>query len=422
MKIDSTMKKKKFFFKQQLLVLMAVLCLASCKKDDENYLGTLEVQIALKEGLKNISIADLTISVLNTVDNTKVEGQSDSTGNYVFLDLPAGLYNITVSETREEANYALSGSVTGIQVKRQEVSAETLTLDAVEPNAGLVIKEVYYGGAADGYASLFKDQFIEIFNNSAEVIFADGLYIANLYGETGNASSKHPITEELDISKYVYADFIDQIPGDGTQFPVQPGSSIVIALNAVNFKEGNPKEAFAVDNTGADLERYSVDWRENQGLTGNAYFDLENPAVPNMINIYMNNGLWLFDLYGTSVVIFRQDNAFTENDIVTYVKEGTTSEVFLTKISVDTILDGAEFLENSGAAAYKRIPTTVDSGFNFLKADGGAFYSSMSMQRKIDEVRSTRFGRLLLQDTNDSSVDFESIASPNQRGYDGITY
>lgn len=414
--------KHRNILKQTILysAMLISTLFVSCSDDDseDSFLGDLAINLKTLTENEEIDLTEITVSLYNTVDNVEREKVTDATGKVVFLDLPAGTYTATVSYYVESEDYTLGGTQANIVVESNKEVQANIELSASNPNGGLVIKEIYYGGANDGYVSLFKDQFIEIFNNSSEVIYADGLYIANLYGETGVAGNEHPITNVLDVTEYVYADFIDQVPGNGTDYPIAPGKSIVIALNAINFKEDNPKAEYAVDNTGADLERYSVTWREEQGEQPNPYFDFDNPAVPNMNNIYMNSSLWLFNTYGAGVVIFRKEAEFSQSDIVSYVKDnGTAQEVFLTKVTVADIIDGVEILENSQAAAFKRIPETVDKGFSYLKADGGAFYSSISVRRKIDEKRSALFNRWVLKDTDNTGVDFESIPLPDPKGY-----
>ena len=400
------------------LILSAIF--TACN-DDENYLGSLQVTVLLKEGLKNISIENIPVLVTNTTDNTQHSLITDINGA-VFVDgLAAGTYNITISAKNEEGNYYLSGTQNNVVINTEHETTVVIELKATIPGTGLVIKELYYNGAADNYVSLFKDQFVELVNNSDETIYADGLFFANLHGETGGYSEEHPITEYLSNAEYVYADWIEQVPGTGNEYPIEPGKSFVIALNAINFKEGNPVPEKAVDNTGSDLERYSVKWLENKGLSGNEYFDLDNPMVPNMRNIFILDGLdhCLLELNGPGVVIFRRDEDFSDSDIITYTKKDEEeTEVKIMKIPVADIIDGVDCLENSGAVNFKRIPENIDAGFISLSNDGQLFYSSKSIRRKVDEELTNMLGRLVLMDTNNSTVDFEAINLPDQRGYD----
>ena len=414
----SFLQINKPIFANVLFTLLASLMLFSCDDDDVlPNLGTLEVQLTLASGLSEIPLTDIPVKIMNTTDNAELTVNTDASAKVVFENLAAGTYNIVISQSADD--YTLSGTANNITIISQETTTETVEINAVNPDGGLVIKEVYSVGAADGFVSLFKDQFIEIFNNSAETLYADGLYICNLHGETGNAGDDTPISSVLSTDEFIYADAIDQIPGNGEDYPVEPGKSIVIALNAVNFKEGNPQSDKALDNTDVTLERYSVAWLEQQGRTGNPFLDLDNPGVPNMTNVYIHEAtnFYSFFAYGTGAALVSSDISFTESDIVDYTKPGSTNTFRLMRIPVDKVLDGVDILENSQAADYKRFPSVIDAGFHYLKADGNAFYSGMSSRRIKDETASARFGRVILQDTNNSSVDFEAIDFPDKYGY-----
>ncbi|MEM9858244.1 MAG: DUF4876 domain-containing protein [Bacteroidota bacterium] len=397
---------------------MAVVIVSSCSDDDAvPNLGTLEIQLQLASGLSDIPLSNIPVKITNAIDNSELEANTDASGQVIFENIAASTYNVIVTQSNDD--YTLSGTANDIVVTRQETINQAVEINAVNPNAGLVIKEIYSVGANDGFASLFKDQFIEIFNNSSETLFADGLYIANLFGETGDTGEDTPITDILDIDEFLYANLIDQIPGSGQDYPVESGKSIVIALNAVNYKEGNPQADKALDNTDATLERYSVAWLLDQGRDGNNIFDLDNPNVPNMNNIYIYEAtnFYLFNTYGVGALLISKDASFSDSDIVDYTRPGSSSTFKLMKVPVDKVLDGVEILENSQAASFKRMPNTIDAGFHFVNADGNAFYSGKSSRRIKDETASARFGRVILQDTNNSGVDFESLDFPDKYGY-----
>ncbi len=397
------------------------LILSACNDEDDNYLGTLNVNVVLKKGLSDMSIVDLPVVATNTIDNTEFTANTDSNGIAVFTDLAAGTYNVMISFKNEKKDYVLNGTKNNIIVNAGKETNVSIELDAANPKGGFVIKELYYNGADDNYVSMFKDQFVEIFNNSNKVLYADGLYFANLHGETGGYSQENPITNYLPIDKYVYADWIEQIPGSGKDYPIQPGKSFVIAHNAMNFKDGNATPDKAVDNSNADFERYSVKWLEGKGESGNSYFDLDNPDVPNTTNIFIIKGLdhMLMETLGTGAIIFRKKDSFSDKDVVTYNKnDDAKTEVKVMRIAVKDIIDGVECLENTGAVNFKRLPNGIDAGFQALSDDGQLFYSGKSVRRKINNAASKRFGHVVIMDSNNSSVDFEVIDAPDQRGYD----
>ncbi|PNW29877.1 hypothetical protein BKP44_01775 [Formosa algae] len=398
-----------------IAVVLLVTGVMGCSEDDSiANLGDLQVQLELVTGLSDISLEGVEVSVTNTVDNATIESITDANGSVLFTNLSVGTYTVVATNTTDD--YTLSGTANNVSVSIQETTVATVEVNAVNSDGGLVIKEVYSSGS--GYITLFKDSFIEIFNNSAETLYADGMYIANIYGDTG-MSGDTALYSVLTDSDYVYTDVMSQIPGDGTDYPIASGQSIVIALNAVNYKEGSTAPDTQLNNTDATLEHYSIDWLEAQGRAGNSFFELDNPAVPNMTNIYMFNETNFFRLAtaSSSVVLISNEATFSDSDIVDYTESGSTTTYKLMKISVDQVIDAVDILDNSGAADFKRIPSALDGGFTYVNADGAISYTGLSSRRKIDDVASDRFGRTILIDTNNSTVDFEAIDFPDKYGY-----
>lgn len=410
-----------------LSVILSPVLFYGCQTEKENFLGSMSVQLSLKEGLGDILLENINVVLTNMEDNSVRESLSNENGLVEFTDIPAGSYNISVSESREEGEYILSGSADNILVEMGQNTYLTITIDAINPSSGLVIKEVYYAGTSQPV--YFKDQFIEIFNNSSEIIYADGLYVAHLLmHSTWNATT--PYSQFLDLNEHVYADFIEQVPGNGMDYPVEPGKSIIITLNAMNFKEDNPQPDRAIDMTIADFERYGVNWLEEQGRIPNYTFDFDNPDVTNMEPVFLstngyNPSFFMMYIAGPSMVIFRKDEAFTSDDLVLYEytnASGTPTEVEIMKIPVPLIIDGVDFLDHAEEGDWKRLPASIDASFNYLRPDGRASYSFMSLRRKIDQQASSRFGRVVLQTTRNSFADFEAITNPDPRGYDNITF
>lgn len=416
---------KKLFLNSTILAvivsLSSLLLFTSCDKENpEDLLGSISVQLKLKEGLKDIALNNINITLFNTQDNVEIKSFSDQDGKVVFGALPAGSYNITVSESREGGEYTLTGTLNDIVVAMKNETVVELVLDALVSNAGLVIKELYFVGANDGYASLFKDQFIEIFNNSSEVIYADGLYVGHLLPDK-NLPKPFSEMPGLDLENKIYFEWVYQIPGNGTQYPIQPSQGFMIALNAINFKEGRPNPEKSVDNSIADMETYAAAWLESQGKTPHIW-DMDNPNVPNATPIFLLDPMnfFLLDLSDPAVVIFRKEAKFTEADLYNFKytnNYGSPADLNLLTIPTSIVIDGVEVLANSTRNKWKRLPAFIDASFAYILADGGAYYSGQSLRRKIDKNASAKFGRTILQDLNNSQIDFEMITYPDAKGY-----
>lgn len=405
------MKNKfKSFLKVTLAVAIA-FGFAACNDDDEVKLANLNVTVDIANTFTGLSAANMYVYVTNTSDNGVDSALTDANGLATFEDLAPGTYNISASMelTKEEAG-AASGYYEEMTLNATKNNEEliggfdhevTITLDG-EPSSSLVISELYFNGTMVDFL-LYKSQFIELYNNSAEVVYADGLYIAML-APTRNGSGASEVPLALDLTEKVYAQKIMRVPGSGTDYPVQPGETILIALNAVDYSNGgtstNP------DLSVATLETYATAWMESLGRSG-SYDDVDNIDVPNMECIYINQtyGWMQFDAATPSVALFRNES-FTVTE-VTDPAAGTPAEIYeiYAEINVDDIIDGIDMMLNAESGDFKRLPTSVDAGFNYI--DG--YFTGKSVKRKTEK---TVDGRVILKDTNNSTNDLEVIDTP----------
>ncbi|HCT94188.1 MAG: hypothetical protein A2X19_08970 [Bacteroidetes bacterium GWE2_39_28] len=412
---------KKINLRLFITALVAVITISACEKKAPE-LSVIEVTLATSAAFDGVAIGNIPVEITNTIDNTKKTVLTNQAGVAIFEDIAPSTYNISASKelTAEIAfNYTgfnkaitINANLQNIAVMPLQTIRQTLTLDG-KAGGDLVIKEVYSLGAAnDGYAIMFKDQFFEIFNNSDETQYLDKLYIAYLSpSKAGQGSTDVPLG--LPLTSFVYASKILQFPGTGTQYPLEPGMGAVIAINAINYKELKPL-ALTVDNSTAQFDTYAITWLQSLGRTGNSFFDVDNPNVPNMNCIYLNiqnNGFFNMDDYA-SIALVKSGPVFTET-----IKDPTitTSEVFYMKIPVSEIIDGVDILAKSSSAAFKRLPAVIDSGFTYAQENGSANYTGKSLRRKVAKTLAS--GRKVLQDSNNSSNDFEVVAPATPRSY-----
>jgi hypothetical protein len=414
--------KKSFLFRNAILAIFIALGFSACEKDDEVSLANLDVQLEVAESFTGLSTGEVYVYITNTIDNGVDSALTNADGLAQFMNIAPGTYNVSASMnlTEEEAGAAsgyyeemtLNAVENDVQLMGGIDSQVFITLNG-EPASSLVIKEFYYNGANDPtYSIMFKDQFVEIYNNSSEVVYADGLYLANL-APSRDGIDENDVPLSLEMTEYVYASKILQVPGSGEEYPIQPGESIVVCLNAVDYTNDGANADITVDLSTADFETYAVDWLQSLGRTGSAYFDLDNVDVPNMECVYLNienYGWFNFDISSASIVIFRNDN-FEIEQVADPSKEVPDFSDYFAKINVNDVVDGIDMMYNAETSAFKRLPEKIDAGFNFIE---GETYTSKSVRRKVAKEID---GRRILLDTNNSTNDFEVIDLPTPRGF-----
>jgi hypothetical protein len=393
-----------------LFIMVTSSLLWACKKRDTGVqTATVQVTVKYPNNYSEQNVANAEVKLTSKSIGSVISSFTSSAGIAVFQDVIPGTYDITVTKVLTSTD---AQTLTGI--------SQTLTLNAsktdvsIDPTAGssielklsgsaagnLLIKEVYYPASkTPSGGTYFSDQFVEIYNNSTDVIFLDGLCIADIFGNSGlinTTSQPSPFKTDADHS---YASNVWRIPGTGKQFPLNPGTSIVIAQDGVNHKEATLNPNSPVDLSKADWETYN-ERPDNR--------DADAPGVPNLEKVYFTGGFdWLITVFGPGLIIFRTDD-FSKLEKLT--APGSTSTTQYVKIPNSIVIDAFEALKDAGSASYKRIPVALDAGFVFASNT----YTSESFRRK---TRSTINGRRVLQDTNNSANDFELLTKPTPKGF-----
>lgn len=421
----------------------AAVAFVSCDTmGDESYLGTVTVTLTAPEGVEDFDFTVMSVRAINTSDRVSTTARFNEDGKAVIDGLTAGSYNVLAFGT--VGGKAINGVKNSVLVESQSNTDVAMDLFEAGQASGLVIKELFYSGHSylydAGMVTLYKDCFVELFNNSDEPIALDGLYIANLWSytkrETGDNPEYSMVTDPSLDKDYVYADIVVRIPGSGSDYVLEPGKSFLVAQNAIDFNKElrdaikDPDCWFAdsvteeglahiIDLSKADMETYAVTWMQDQGRDGNDDFDLDNPMVPDVENIYYeaNKDFFQIDVNGASVVIARLEKALSDEDLYTYryTADGTSNEKILMKIPVASVLDGVDNTGNLESGKWKCLPNSIDLGFGYIPDDIGGM-TNFSMRRVIDKERSEKIGRVYLVDTNNSTNDFEAVDPPAPKG------
>jgi hypothetical protein len=364
----------------------------------------LSAQVTISSDTYETTGEGLTLSLTDVDKGTVIE--KALTGSTIALDeiLP-GIYNLSVYGSTKDAegrDIYLNGEHTNYPIvennKKIEVEMKGSLLGPV------IFKEIFFSGTANFY---FRNQFYEVYNNSDETVYLDGLYFANLYPTT--ASTFRPIWREEDKGDYVYADRIWKFPGNGTDYPLAPGESCVISQFAANHKLPQYNPNSPVDGTSSEFE-----------------FNMNNPnypdqPAPDMVHVFYDGKAgkggspqYLTSVFGGAFVLFKplDENYDPVNDKKWQaIDQDDYYEQILAKIPYSYVWDAVEAGPNESMLKGKRVPGVLDAGMTYV----GDIYNSLSVARK--KIGERADGTPRLQDSNNSTNDFEHGVTPQFRRY-----
>ena len=444
--------------KKIFLVIVTSILAWGCAEDDfgtnSGGLGTVPYTITAVYNSK-VPAANTTIKLTNISSTDVYELKTDENGFAYIENILPGTYNITATNTlnAKEFKDQFGYDETSDEIIFNGTLNNTVISSKFEPGkinliqsktGDLVIKQIYYAGSDTSRGASTRDHFVEIYNNSNQTLYADGLYFALLHGATTNTPSAANApyclpTGQWDWSKskgmsvisgnantdYVYADYVVQIPGNGTQYPIEPGKSIIIAQTAINHKQplSNDGKDYTIDNpeltvdlSNVEFEAYLGDFRKSIGKDPFAS-DVDNPMVPNVgISFWGIPGAYFG---GTDLLFNPQGNdsfiIFKDVDFINYkffpmpnVVTINASTPHYIQIPVSKIIDGVD-VQNFKPSNYrpKMLPDNIDASTTSVSNQ----FNSNSVMRKIKST--TPDGRIILQDTNNSAEDFiEMKATP----------
>ena len=263
---------------------------------------------------------------------------------------------------------------------------------------GLMVSKVYYAGTKDLMGRNYgADSYVEIFNNSDEVLFLDGKYLG--LAESVSPAA-YPAHENPDS---IYMRQICRFPGNGSEYPVLPGGSIVVAAkSARNHQESADN---SVDLSHADFEVKAIEGSGNPDV----------PMLPIISNSTKIQTLNLINGGLNAVVLFE-----TDEDVLSWpevYQRGKTSGEMFRRIHKSVVIDGVECLKKPAQTDpdvnTKRLQPDIDAGYITITAVNG--YNHESVERKVSRYEN---GRYYLTDTNNSSADFVVCTDPTPRKYD----
>jgi hypothetical protein len=206
------------------------------------------------------------------------EATTDAAGFASFDQVPLGFHTLSVErdlspDEREVA--AQQGAQALLTEARVQVSGTSTMAEVLVPASirrSLVISEFAYAThlSANGVGTYNFGGFIELYNNSDTTIYLDGKVVGSGFDILLDFPPPQTCVayEPLRVDPLgIWARFWERFPGSGTDHPVAPGETVVVATDAIDHR---PFAPLAPDLRGADFE-----------FRGPA--DVSNPGVPDMI-------------------------------------------------------------------------------------------------------------------------------------------
>ncbi len=390
-----------------IILLSALSCNREAPQPTESFI------LSFKMPEECLSSARYKNRVVNLKGDISYEFVTDVAGQAVVESIVPGIYDIITNWEMSGAEYNTmlkdpstldekARVIVGISLMNQRIfKAEDLEI-ALETAlvTDLLISKVYYAGTKDDMGRDYKtDGYVELFNNSDEVLYLDGKYLG--LAEPSMNPSYYTAAEKPDS---IYFCQICRFPGDGDDYPVQPGGSIVIAANSA--RNHTTSASTSVDLSHADFEVKTMEGDGNPDI----------PMLPLVSNTWSNmKKLNLINGGPNALVLFE-----TDEDITTWpevYRPGWTKGDRYRRMHKKFALDGVECLNKPAQTDpdvnIKRLHQSIDAGYITITAVSGKNHESV--ERKVSRIEN---GRYYLQDTNNSSTDFAVCTDPTPRKYD----
>ncbi len=389
------------------LFLAATLGFTACSDDDEISMSTVGITTTIETTIEGMQLTEgtYTFKNVNTSATTEIAYPAQS------IELADGLYNVTFigKGTYSQDGTAIEVNVQGVQ-QNVTVSGGSCTLDMTVYvlNTGdpdFVIAEIFLPGTYNEAGKQYNgDQYVRIYNNSDQVLYADGLVFMESQFTT---TQKYQSVEPDIMNEAIAVQSVVVVPGSGTDYPVQPGESFIICDNAINHKEANPNSI--------DLSNASFEWYIESTQ------DVDNPDVPNMDIYYCyTKTIWILNKQGNKAyAIGRLPKDVTKEQYIadytydyTYVlQNGTVSKPQSKyKFPNEWVIDAVN-IGSVNEWQWNVTSVELDMGHTYIGENNTiAENIGKCVMRKTAYMDGERE---VLQDTNNSTVDFTPATTPS---------
>lgn len=396
------------------LSLLMIVSLFSCSDDDDPIpVSELNMVLNPPANLKSPTFNSGMVTITNV--NT---GEEVIKYLYAFmlptLSLEDGMYNFLIEADIDyfatDVNDVMVITSTGIRGFKENVEVSggefDLEIDLFEyrKNSSFVISEIFFSGTKTPEGKQYQggDQYFEIYNNSSDTLYADGLCIAE--SELNTASSMNEYTPDIRPDATPVSS-VYRIPGTGTDYPVKPGEAIIVCDVAIDHSAENANSF--------DLSIANFEWFDGADI------DVDVPEVPNMEKMISTfASVWGLNNRGfTSYVLFKMDDMTPEkfNEEYAYHYQYTfvwgdfvqVMDFDAWQVPNELIIDAVECSTPSGYE-WKALDPSLDLTWTYAGDADDARYGKC-VKRKVSHKEGDR---VVLLDTNNSAFDFIPTAEP----------
>ena len=390
--------------KRIIYILSIVLAAASCAdirygNPYEEGLHVLTVTPQWPETDLERSGAEVRVEDMNT--GSRYVSQTGADGTATFT-LPNGLYRVTLSG--RDGSDVFNASADKVVISGRD---HTLALTLSISKAGsIVIKELYCGGCKKlpQEGDYQADQYIILHNNDYQMQYLDGICFGTL--SPYNSTGANPwISEDGLLPEFIpLIQAVWQFPGDGDDFPLQPGEDAVLCLRG------------AIDHAAQFPLSVNLNRPDYFVCYNSTYFDNTkfHPAPGNLISqdryldVVIKTGkanAYTMSLSSPAVVIFRAEGITIQDYVlipenVTPVPGNAVDNVV--KVPYEWVLDAMEVFDGRSASNQKRLAASADAGYVSLSDT----FLGHTLMRRVDEEATALAGYEILADTNNSLNDF----------------
>ena len=347
----------------------------------------------------NITSAEVRVEDMNT--GSRYVSQTGADGTATFT-LPNGLYRVSLSG--RDGSDVFNASADKVVISGRD---HTLALTLSISKAGsIVIKELYCGGCKKlpHEGDYQADQYIILHNNDYQVQYLDGICFGTL--SPYNSTGANPwISEDGLLPEFIpLIQAVWQFPGDGDDFPLQPGEDAVVCLRG------------AIDHAAQYPLSVNLNRPDYFVCYNSTYFNntAYHPAPGNLISqdryldVVIKTGkanAYTMSLSSPAVVIFRAEGITIQDYVlipenVTPVPGSAVDNVV--KVPYEWVLDAMEVFDGRSASNQKRLAASADAGYVSLSDT----YLGHTLMRRVDEDATAQAGYEILADTNNSLNDF----------------